>query len=206
MRHPDPIVRRCQRVLAMVHELHKRGYQRLRIMPGMSPSGMYLAMQRDAAIEHTREPWSDGARPFSGFRQLLVIDGNTVFRLDRCEHCDRSRPCRKIPGPVSRDRGCRARAGLGYAGCMPRCLVTSESVTCPWRMLTGRMIQIRDGFPRPTGSIPGCLCRLGAKPENRVDPFLLSRSRCHQRASELDASHARSNCSRLQVDLPVANR
>ncbi len=28
-RHPDPTIRRCQRVLLMVHELHKLGYQRL---------------------------------------------------------------------------------------------------------------------------------------------------------------------------------
>jgi hypothetical protein len=41
LRHPDPAIRRSQRVLLMVHELHKRGYQRLRIMPGMSPSGAY---------------------------------------------------------------------------------------------------------------------------------------------------------------------
>lgn len=40
-RHPDPIVRRCQRVLAAVHELHKMGYQRLRIVPGRSPSGIH---------------------------------------------------------------------------------------------------------------------------------------------------------------------
>lgn len=40
-RHPDPIIRRCQRVLLMVHELHKLGYQRLRISPGLSPSGGY---------------------------------------------------------------------------------------------------------------------------------------------------------------------
>lgn len=33
--------RRCLRVLRMVHELHKRGYQRIRIAPGMAPSGMY---------------------------------------------------------------------------------------------------------------------------------------------------------------------
>lgn len=38
-RSADPILRRCQRVLLMVHELHKRGYQRLRIMPGLSASG-----------------------------------------------------------------------------------------------------------------------------------------------------------------------
>jgi hypothetical protein len=33
--------RRALRVLAMVGELHKRGYQRLRIAPGMSPSGLH---------------------------------------------------------------------------------------------------------------------------------------------------------------------
>ena len=35
------VYRRAQRVLAMVHELHKAGYQQLRICPGMSPSGCY---------------------------------------------------------------------------------------------------------------------------------------------------------------------
>ncbi len=34
-------MRRAQRVLAMVHELHKRGYQRIRIAPGMSGSGVH---------------------------------------------------------------------------------------------------------------------------------------------------------------------
>jgi len=38
-RHPDPHVRRAQRLLQMVHELHKRGYQKLRIAPGMAGSG-----------------------------------------------------------------------------------------------------------------------------------------------------------------------
>jgi hypothetical protein len=40
-RDHDPAMRRAQRVLLMVHELHKLGYQRLRIVPGMSPSGMH---------------------------------------------------------------------------------------------------------------------------------------------------------------------
>lgn len=39
--HPDPQIRRANRVLRMVLELHKRGYQRIRVMPGMSPSGGY---------------------------------------------------------------------------------------------------------------------------------------------------------------------
>jgi hypothetical protein len=39
MRHPEPHIRRAVRVLAMVGELHRQGYQRLRVMPFMSPSG-----------------------------------------------------------------------------------------------------------------------------------------------------------------------
>ena len=35
----EPHERRGLRILAMVHELHKAGYQRLRICPGMSASG-----------------------------------------------------------------------------------------------------------------------------------------------------------------------
>ncbi|MEO1984068.1 MAG: hypothetical protein ABGX22_24085 [Pirellulaceae bacterium] len=38
-RDPDATIRRCQRVLLMVHELHKRGYQLLRIVPGLNASG-----------------------------------------------------------------------------------------------------------------------------------------------------------------------
>jgi hypothetical protein len=37
----DPIFRRALRVLRMVHELHKRGRQRLRIVPTMAPSGLH---------------------------------------------------------------------------------------------------------------------------------------------------------------------
>lgn len=40
-RDPSPSIRRAQRVLLMVHELHKLGYQLLRIVPGESPSGAY---------------------------------------------------------------------------------------------------------------------------------------------------------------------
>jgi hypothetical protein len=39
--HPEPHIRRAVRVLAVLAELHKRGYQRLRVMPFMSPSGAY---------------------------------------------------------------------------------------------------------------------------------------------------------------------
>ena len=37
----DAQMRRALRVLRLVHELHKQGYQRLRICPGLSPSGCH---------------------------------------------------------------------------------------------------------------------------------------------------------------------
>ena len=37
----NPAFRRALHVLRMVHELHKTGYQRMHIIPGMSPSGMH---------------------------------------------------------------------------------------------------------------------------------------------------------------------
>ncbi len=40
-RTEQDLQRRALRVLRMVGELHKRGYQKARIVPGMSPSGMY---------------------------------------------------------------------------------------------------------------------------------------------------------------------
>ena len=38
---PQPEIRRARLVLLMLHELHKAGYQRLRIAPGMAASGCY---------------------------------------------------------------------------------------------------------------------------------------------------------------------
>ena len=37
----SPVARRTGRLVAMVHELHKAGYQRLRVSPGLSPSGLH---------------------------------------------------------------------------------------------------------------------------------------------------------------------
>lgn len=37
----DDTARHATRVLAMVHELHKAGYQRIRVLPYLAPSGMY---------------------------------------------------------------------------------------------------------------------------------------------------------------------
>jgi len=41
MKDQDPDMRRCQRVLSMVLELHKRGYQNLAVFSGISPCGCH---------------------------------------------------------------------------------------------------------------------------------------------------------------------
>ena len=41
MRANSAVVRRGIRVVSMVHELHKRGFQQLRALPALSPSGMH---------------------------------------------------------------------------------------------------------------------------------------------------------------------
>jgi hypothetical protein len=40
-RHPEAHIRRAVRVLSMVGELHRRGHQRLRVMPYMAPGGLH---------------------------------------------------------------------------------------------------------------------------------------------------------------------
>jgi hypothetical protein len=61
----DPDVRRAVRLLAMVHELHKRGYQRLRIVSSLSPSGCYWRCAITSA---------DNLRPASSGPHPEVID------------------------------------------------------------------------------------------------------------------------------------
>jgi hypothetical protein len=40
-RHPEPYIRRAVRVMSMAGELHRRGYQRLRVIPYMAASGLH---------------------------------------------------------------------------------------------------------------------------------------------------------------------
>jgi hypothetical protein len=72
-------LRDAARLIAMVHELHKAGYQRIRILPGMAPSGLYwrcsisdagnftadgLALRRPDEDRVARYTSGDGARYF----------------------------------------------------------------------------------------------------------------------------------------------
>ncbi|SFR96133.1 hypothetical protein [Sphingomonas jatrophae] len=53
-----PHVRSSTRLLAMVHELHKAGYQRLRVSPGLAPSGMYWRCSITHAGNIAENGWS----------------------------------------------------------------------------------------------------------------------------------------------------
>ncbi|MBX9595851.1 MAG: hypothetical protein K2X46_15920 [Roseomonas sp.] len=37
----DEVIRRCVRLISMLHHLHRAGYQRIRISPGLAPSGCH---------------------------------------------------------------------------------------------------------------------------------------------------------------------
>lgn len=56
-RQHEPWLSRAIRVLLMVHELHKVGYQRLRIAPGLSPSGMHWRCSIISASDVNESGW-----------------------------------------------------------------------------------------------------------------------------------------------------
>jgi hypothetical protein len=78
-RHPDPLVRRSVRVIAMLSELHKAGFQRLRAMPFPSNSGgawrLWIAPATHFYQNHGALLWS----PKPGNR----IEGVTPSEDDR---------------------------------------------------------------------------------------------------------------------------
>jgi hypothetical protein len=77
-KHPDPTVRRAVRVLAMVGELHKQGFQRIRICPAIAPSGGYWRCTIGPAMLFHRD---HGAVP----KEVVVLDDvpQTVNMLAR---------------------------------------------------------------------------------------------------------------------------
>ena len=85
-------IRRAIRVLAIVGELHKRGYQRLRVMPFMSPSGAYwrcwiapvkFFYRNHGAIlrEERRDPFSGSSKTTQSRRSSISLQPlTTIFR------------------------------------------------------------------------------------------------------------------------------
>src|SRR5271169_4742457 len=86
--HPEPHIRRAVRVLSMVGELHKRGYQRLRVMPYMAPSGGYwrctiaaadLFYRNHGAILKEFAAFDDGNQASAGIARYSSGQDNHYF-------------------------------------------------------------------------------------------------------------------------------
>jgi len=98
----------CRKVLLMVSELHVRGYQRLRIVPGMAPSGCYWrctitpATNMSGAIG-TAMP---GKAPVANYSSA---DGNAYFGWQDAAFLAPSRLAarfiKRFPAVVSAGRG-----------------------------------------------------------------------------------------------------
>lgn len=80
----DPVLRRAGRLLAMVHELHKAGYQRLRIASGRSVDGKEWRC-RIIAADNVR---ANGWEPIDGNRGVAYSssDGKAFFGWDDSEN------------------------------------------------------------------------------------------------------------------------
>ena len=76
---PHPAIRRAVRVLQMVHELHKRGYQRLRIVPGISPSGMFWRVSIDPISNILRTNGAMDLKTLRRAARYTMADENTYF-------------------------------------------------------------------------------------------------------------------------------
>jgi hypothetical protein len=71
------VVEREFLLLDVVAELHDRGYQYLRIAPGLSPSGMSWRCEVASVVEFRSD---HGALLQSGCTQRLQFDSNRLFR------------------------------------------------------------------------------------------------------------------------------
>ena len=68
---PNPLARRSARVVAMLGELHKAGFQRLRAMPYMSPSGGHWRLEIGPA------------QPFLRSHGALLIQADALHPYER---------------------------------------------------------------------------------------------------------------------------
>jgi hypothetical protein len=82
----DAIVRHATRVLAMVHELHKAGYQKIRVLPYLAPSGGYWRCTITYAANMADDgftPIRDGAGDREHVARYSTADGNNYFGGDK---------------------------------------------------------------------------------------------------------------------------
>jgi hypothetical protein len=163
-RHPEPHIRRAVRVLAMVGELHRHGYQRLRVMPFMSPSGTYwrcwigpdtlFYRNHGAILCQTTAAMADNSelQPTSMIARYTSGDDNHYFGWDDAKHDDARSLAHKFLdrfGMLVRDS---AGWSYAYAGWYQRLLGLAERGWLPvvlsdYNAVTYKQIPLNDCRP-----------------------------------------------------------
>ncbi|NVH77088.1 hypothetical protein FSB08_32370 [Paraburkholderia sp. JPY432] len=85
----DPVLRRAVRLLSMVHELHKAGYQLLRISAGMAPSGNHWRCYVTTADNVAQNGWEIIDEGIA--LRYSTGDGGRFFGWDDAEGMDARR-------------------------------------------------------------------------------------------------------------------
>ncbi len=88
----DPVAKRGCRLLAAVHELHKAGYQRIRISVGWSADGSAWRCK----LVPAHRTGADGWLPIGEWPEYLSTQGKAYFDWDDCEGDDARTLARKI--------------------------------------------------------------------------------------------------------------
>jgi len=110
------IIRACRKVLRMVSELHLRGYQRLRIYTGLSPSGAYWRCYVLPADRFdVRQPW-EVPDPVSDEVGYSSADGRKYFGLHGVEHAHPGRLADRFIETFPRLVGAGEGRDWSYAG------------------------------------------------------------------------------------------
>ena len=145
----DAWQRRAVRVMAMVGELHKLGYQQLRIVPGVAPSGMYWRCNITPASNILK---SNGALPrdFQDAAFYSTADENVFFGWTDATHAS----ARALAGLFLERQPRLAERGHGqdwsYAGWYVQMLGLAEQGWLP--------IAYQDGHTDP---VPGFMATTG---------------------------------------------
>ena len=101
------------RLLTMIHELHKAGYQRLRIVSGMSPSGMHWRFDVLSDANVRENGWEPNGADWGNLEQLGLMaryttgQGSTFFGWTDAQSDNARQLAAKFldASPISRGRG-----------------------------------------------------------------------------------------------------
>jgi hypothetical protein len=148
----DPVVRRAVRVLAMLHELHKAGYQRLRVCAGYTLDLLHWRCYIGPAAQFHNDGW----RPTGGAEFLYTTyQANDYFGWTDATHDDARALAAKFVERYPELARQAAGEDLAYAGWFTRILGRAEHGCLP-EFFGGRHCQRGEAStqyppPLPTG-------------------------------------------------------